>query len=136
MSKRKTSDWEWKPKAKDKPKKKESKRKHRRNKISALDSKAFYKSKDWLSIRVRVLEKYKCSCMMCGRSPRYHEIVIHVDHIKPRSKYPELSLDFDNLQLLCEACNIGKSNKYKTDWRPVDESLDMELLESQSIKML
>jgi len=127
----KTDSWEWKP-----PKKEKSKRVQQRSKVSALNSKRFYKTKDWLSIRVRVLEKYQCKCMMCGRSPRDHGIVIHVDHIKPRSKYPELSLDFNNLQLLCEACNIGKSNKYKTDWRPVDESLDMELIENQSIKML
>ena len=43
---------------------------------------------------------------------------MHVDHIKPRSKYPRLELDFDNLQVLCEDCNLGKSNRYKVDLRP------------------
>ena len=78
-------------------------------------------AKEWKQIRVRVLEKYECRCMMCGRNPRDHGVVIHVSHIKPRSKYPELSLDFDNLQILCDECNTGKSNKYETDWRPESE---------------
>lgn len=78
----------------------------------------FYKSKEWRSLRVRVLEKYECKCMMCGHSPKEHGIVMHVDHIKPRSTHPHLQLREDNLQLLCEDCNLGKSNKYKTDWRP------------------
>jgi len=43
---------------------------------------------------------------------------IHVDHIKPRSKFPELELVFDNLQVLCDDCNIGKSNVDSTDFRP------------------
>jgi 5-methylcytosine-specific restriction endonuclease McrA len=42
---------------------------------------------------------------------------MHVDHIKPRSKYPALELAEDNLQVLCELCNIGKSNTNETDWR-------------------
>ena len=50
--------------------------------------------------------------MVCGSTER-----IHVDHIKPRSKYPELELDINNLQVLCEDCNIGKSNIDETDWR-------------------
>jgi 5-methylcytosine-specific restriction endonuclease McrA len=56
--------------------------------------------------------------MLCGRSKRKHGVVIHVDHIKPKSKYPELALEYNNLQLLCEDCNLGKSNKYETDYRP------------------
>ena len=82
------------------------------------DAKDFYFSREWRRLRVKVLERYECKCMMCGRSPHSHGIVIHVDHIKPKSKHPELALNFDNLQLLCEDCNLGKSNKFDTDWRP------------------
>ncbi|RYZ77711.1 MAG: hypothetical protein EOP05_00795 [Proteobacteria bacterium] len=42
---------------------------------------------------------------------------MHVDHIKPRSKYPHLELEFSNLQVLCRQCNFGKSNKYEDDFR-------------------
>lgn len=94
------------------------KNKNRRSKVSGLTDKSFYTSDEWRALRVRVLEKYECKCMMCGESPKKHGIVIHVDHIKPRSKFPHLALEFNNLQLLCAACNIGKSNKYQTDWRP------------------
>jgi len=118
--------WCWKPQEQDIPSiktkgmkaRKEGKRASRRNRVSRKDDADFYNSREWRELRVRVLEKYQCRCMMCGRSPKDHGVVIHVDHIKPRSKYPELSLEFTNLQLLCEDCNLGKSNKYETDYRP------------------
>ena len=56
----------------------------------------------------------KCSC--CGASSS-DDVTLHVDHIKPRSTNPELSLDINNLQILCEPCNIGKINQWDTDWR-------------------
>lgn len=125
-------DWSWKPESKDiplpkfeKPKgKKKRKNSAKRKKISKLDNDCFYNSKEWRKLRVRVLEKYECKCMMCGRSPKVHGVVIHVDHIKPRSRYPHLSLVFENLQILCEACNLGKSNRYTTDWRPDNDKND------------
>ncbi len=128
--------WEWKPEEKDIPsikmvrdtKKGTSRRKDRRAKVSRKDNESFYTSREWLELRVRVLEKYECKCMMCGRSPKYHEVVIHVDHIKPRSRHPELSLSINNLQLLCSDCNIGKGNKYSTDWRPDNDSDALDLM--------
>ncbi len=93
----------------------------------------FYMSREWWTLRARVIACYKAMCMMCGRTPVEDGIKLHVDHIKPRSKYPELSLDFNNLQLLCEACNMGKGNKDETDWRPKDkikELLDVQHLEA------
>ncbi|WP_374759367.1 HNH endonuclease [Dyadobacter fanqingshengii] len=53
--------------------------------------------------------------MCCGKF-----VELHVDHIKPRSNYPRLALKLTNLQILCKACNLGKSNLYKDDWRPRD----------------
>ena len=41
-----------------------------------------------------------------------------VDHIKPRSRYPALELTLTNLQVLCNDCNMGKSNDDETDFRP------------------
>lgn len=116
-------DWCWKPKSDDIPKvkiagKKPKTKKKKRKIICRKENQEFYDSKEWRELRVRVLEKHECKCMMCGRSPKTHGVVVHVDHIKPRSKHPELSLEFTNLQLLCEDCNLGKGNKYETDWRP------------------
>tara|TARA_R110002167_G_scaffold20891_2_gene76088 strand:+ start:1440 stop:2018 length:579 start_codon:yes stop_codon:yes gene_type:complete len=87
-------------------------------KSSSQPSQLFYKSRAWRELRVAILEKYECKCMMCGCSPKEHGIVVHVDHIKPRSTHPHLELKEDNLQILCEDCNLGKSNYYITDWRP------------------
>jgi 5-methylcytosine-specific restriction endonuclease McrA len=75
---------------------------------------SFYETREWLELRYRVLRKHGRKCMLCERT----DGEIHVDHIKPRSKYPHLQLAFDNLQVLCKDCNLGKSNKDETDFRP------------------
>jgi 5-methylcytosine-specific restriction endonuclease McrA len=76
----------------------------------------FYNSPEWLSLRYRALKEMGARCMLCGATPRTGA-QIHVDHIKPRSIYPELAFDINNLQILCRACNMGKLNKDFTDWR-------------------
>lgn len=76
---------------------------------------AFYKSPEWRQLRYKALVKNGRKCLACGAHG--DGIVLHVDHIKPRSKYRELELDINNLQVLCEDCNIGKSNVDETDWR-------------------
>jgi uncharacterized protein (TIGR02646 family) len=103
-------------------------------------SDVFYKSKEWRKLRYQVLRKYSAECMCCGRSKKNDGVVIHVDHVKPKSKYPKLALDFTNLQLLCEDCNLGKSNIDETDWRPalddqeqIDAALDMDALANSPI---
>jgi 5-methylcytosine-specific restriction endonuclease McrA len=73
----------------------------------------FYMTKEWRQVRYSVFVKYGKICMCCGTKDGY----LHVDHIKPRSKFPELELEISNLQVLCEACNVGKSNLDQTDWR-------------------
>jgi hypothetical protein len=73
----------------------------------------FYSSKSWLTLRDKVLQHYDYFCMKCGSGKE-----IRVDHIKPRSLFPELELSFDNMQVLCNTCNLHKSNKYFTDYRP------------------
>ena len=76
--------------------------------------KNFYQTKEWIALRNKALRKYGRFCMKCGKS----HVEIHVDHIKPRSKFPELELDFSNLQVLCKSCNKEKSNLHCTDYRP------------------
>lgn len=74
----------------------------------------FYTSKKWVELRKKILKKYGYVCLKCGAKDQ----IIHVDHIKPRSYYPELELDENNLQPLCRTCNIRKSNKNEIDYRP------------------
>ena len=72
-------------------------------------SKGFYTSREWRELRYKALNKYGKRCSCCGATPE--TAILHVDHIKPRSTHPDLELDIDNLQVLCEDCNLGKSNK-------------------------
>lgn len=76
----------------------------------------FYNSQPWRELRYQVLSHYDNRCQKCGAT-KTDGAVIQVDHIKPRSKYPELELEFDNLQVLCRDCNMGKSNKFEDDYR-------------------
>lgn len=75
----------------------------------------FYASEQWRTLRFEALQKYGRQCQCCGRRPP--AVVLHVDHIKPRSRYPQLQLQLNNLQILCEDCNLGKSNKSSVDFR-------------------
>lgn len=75
--------------------------------------KDFYQTRQWRELRYKVLVKYGKTCQCCGEKSGY----IHVDHILPRSLHPSKELDENNLQVLCEACNIGKTNRDTTDWR-------------------
>jgi 5-methylcytosine-specific restriction endonuclease McrA len=59
-------------------------------------------------LRFRVLSRDKFACVKCGRSPKADGIKLHVDHCIPYSKGGETI--FENLETLCEICNIGKGN--------------------------
>lgn len=76
--------------------------------IAFCRSKKFYSSQKWRNLRVKALAKSN-RCAACGRGPN-DGIVLHVDHILPRSIYPEYALKLGNLQILCEDCNMGKGN--------------------------
>lgn len=73
----------------------------------------FYKTNEWKDLRKRAFRRYGHRCMCCG----FEAKSMHVDHIKPRSKYPELELVFNNLQILCKPCNMAKSNLNENDYR-------------------
>lgn len=104
------------------------------NKSTATD---FYRTKEWRELRYKALIKYGRKCMCCGATPETGS-VMHVDHIKPRSKYPELKLNLNNLQILCEDCNMGKLNHSSEDFRieKTEYELDEDSLKHmQSIKV-
>jgi hypothetical protein len=58
-------------------------------------------------LRALVLMRDGARCRLCGATP-HDGIRLHVDHIKPWSKGGETLLE--NLQILCNICNIGKSD--------------------------
>lgn len=62
-----------------------------------------------LSLRLRVLNRDNFRCVFCGRSPATDlGVKLHIDHIIPFSKGGKSTIE--NLQTLCEDCNLGKSN--------------------------
>lgn len=62
-----------------------------------------------LRLRFRVMKRDNFSCRACGASPALKPgLLLHVDHVEPWSHGGETVEE--NLQTLCEACNLGKSN--------------------------
>lgn len=98
----------------------------------------FYRSNAWKELRYEKLRTTQyCEC--CGkkkndRLENGERVKLTIDHIKPRSKYPELSLDITNLQVLCQSCNSGKSNLFNDDWREdKEEHLFCDVLLSDDV---
>jgi hypothetical protein len=75
----------------------------------------FLNSYEWRKLRLQALLLHGRQCQCCGAKPP--NIVLNVDHIKPRKTHPELALTLDNLQVLCHECNHGKGNWLTHDFR-------------------
>lgn len=84
--------------------------------ISSPIKKDFLQTREWAILRAKAFERFGNVCSCCGKRPE-DGVSLHVDHIKPRSLYPELEADIENLQILCELCNVGKSNLSEKKWR-------------------
>jgi 5-methylcytosine-specific restriction endonuclease McrA len=62
-----------------------------------------------LRLRFKILQRDRFTCRACGRSPATEGgVVLHVDHVVPYSGPGETV--FENLQTLCDRCNLGKSD--------------------------
>jgi hypothetical protein len=62
-----------------------------------------------LKLRDEILRRDNFKCVYCGRGVS-DGVRLHLDHIIPFSKGG--SSEADNLQTLCEECNLGKSNRH------------------------
>jgi hypothetical protein len=59
--------------------------------------------------RFRVMQRDRFRCVMCGNSPaKDPSCILHIDHIVPWSLEGKTTID--NLQTLCQRCNLGKGN--------------------------
>lgn len=64
-----------------------------------------------LGLRYKVLCRDNFKCVRCGASPATdHSCRLHIDHKIPFSKGGKTV--FENLQTLCENCNLGKGNRH------------------------
>ena len=60
-------------------------------------------------IRFKVMQRDDFKCQICGASPAMQAgVLLHVDHIVPVAKGGQATMD--NLQTLCQKCNLGKSD--------------------------
>lgn len=69
-----------------------------------------WKGGSWASLRRMALNRDNHTCKSCNL---YAPDIVQVDHVKPKSKFPELKLVLSNLTTLCPNCHSRKSNKEK-----------------------
>jgi|SRR3990167_6301904 len=70
----------------------------------------YWKGGKWKYIKRLVLIRDNFTCQICGM--REDEIMV-VDHIKPKSVFPELELESSNLIVLCPNCHARKTIREK-----------------------
>lgn len=77
--------------------------------------------KRWKKKREQILKRDGRLCQRCFyKYGLFTTTQLQVHHIKPRSKYPELIYEDDNLICLCKTCNVqlGVQEKLDFDWKP------------------
>lgn len=87
----------------------------------------FYKSTLWRRARMQALERDLFMCVECMNAAERGEMpaprpatVVH--HIIPRAERPDLELDLENLQSLCDACH---NKKHPEKGQPIEQSAPM-----------
>lgn len=99
------------------------------------------------SVRLRAFEVFDrdgFACTYCGRSPRVHGVVLHVDHVVPLSRGG--TNDPENLTSACSACNMEKSDRLLSrmpeglsgstrEWRPKTKYPDEDVVEMMEMRL-
>ena len=67
----------------------------------------FYATREWRDMRSAIIRRDGRICQMCHRSIALARNLT-IDHVQPRSKYPERALDPSNLRVVCRRCNSAK----------------------------
>lgn len=74
----------------------------------------FYNSKPWITLRNRIRSAKRMRCDMCGRLIHSKSIVDHIIEIDETNYQDEsITLNEDNLQLLCLECHNTKTFQSK-----------------------
>lgn len=67
-------------------------------------------SQRWKLLRKSVLERDAYTCRHCGST----QGTLHIDHVKPRYIWPELTWEPSNIVTLCKPCHLKKTQgEYK-----------------------
>lgn len=73
--------------------------------VSDLDIKKFYNSPDWKKLRNEAYNQLSHFCPICGNEEK-----LVVDHINPVRFFWEQRFNIENLQILCDDCNLDKGS--------------------------
>jgi hypothetical protein len=76
----------------------------------AQERELFYSTREWRVLRDTVIREEGRHCGACGRIIN-KDVDVTVDHILPRSRYPDLAFRRDNLRVLCRNCNSAKGDR-------------------------
>jgi 5-methylcytosine-specific restriction enzyme A len=64
----------------------------------------FYKSRDWMKLRLEALLRDHYECQVCKSNGKYRKADC-VHHMKEVKTHPALALTLSNLQSLCNTCH-------------------------------
>ena len=81
-----------------------------KNLVRSGDTSQFYKTKTWCELARRKRKAEHNECERCRKQGR-HSPCEAVHHKKYLKKYPELALDYDNLECLCADCHYDEHHK-------------------------
>lgn len=82
----------------------------------------FYKSKEWIALRNEVRDEAKMRCAVCHKLVKGKSIVDHIKEVSPDNYTDELvTLNKDNLRLLCLDCHNTKTFGSKFEFEPSTE---------------
>ena len=65
------------------------------------------KSPEYKAWRIAIFVRDNKTCILCKKHYRKGYVEIEADHIRPRSLFPELTLDISNGRTLCRKCHEG-----------------------------
>lgn len=84
-------------------------------------AKKFYNSKQWIKCREAFKESKFHICNRCGEPGEevHHKIYLTPENIND----PEITLSWDNLELLCQSCH---SKEHNEKYSPVREGLTFD----------
>lgn len=72
-------------------------------------------SNNYLIYKEQLVKDFRDLCGYCGKNRNYFFDNFQIDHFKPKSKYPDLKNDYNNLVLSCPICNRNKSDDWPTN---------------------
>ena len=101
--------------------------------VNKRRTKNFRKRYNERDVRQALESMYGHMCCYCESSIRpasYGEI----EHRKPKSKFPKLTFDWDNLHLACQVCNRKKAAKWD-DTNPILDSVEDDVQEHLDYRM-